>query len=72
MFAIHNLSHQGVEPAATFPNLGLPDDWCGGYAARPAESAWETASAALRPCACPRLLSGPLVSMAGFCRFLSL
>ena len=28
MFAIHNLSHQGVEPAATFPNLGLPDDWC--------------------------------------------
>ena len=28
IFAIHNLSHQGVEPAATFPNLGLPDDWC--------------------------------------------
>ncbi|KAK9834131.1 hypothetical protein WJX81_000869 [Elliptochloris bilobata] len=27
IFAIHNLSHQGVEPAATFPNLGLPDDW---------------------------------------------
>ena len=28
IFAIHNLSHQGVEPAATFSNLGLPDDWC--------------------------------------------
>lgn len=25
---IHNLSHQGVEPAATFAYLGLPDDWC--------------------------------------------
>eukprot|EP00884_Botryococcus_braunii_P007478 jgi/Botrbrau1/16731/Bobra.0301s0003.2 len=24
---IHNLSHQGVEPAATFSYLGLPDDW---------------------------------------------
>jgi starch synthase len=25
---IHNLSHQGVEPAASFSYLGLPDDWC--------------------------------------------
>ena len=28
IFAIHNLSHQGVEPAASFGNFGLPDDWC--------------------------------------------
>lgn len=28
IFAIHNLSHQGVEPAATFGNFGLPEDWC--------------------------------------------
>lgn len=27
IFAIHNLSHQGVEPADTFANFGLPDDW---------------------------------------------
>ena len=27
IFAIHNLSHQGVDPAATFPNFGLPDSW---------------------------------------------
>jgi glycogen synthase len=27
IFAIHNLSHQGVEPAASFGNFGLPDDW---------------------------------------------
>ena len=27
IFAIHNLSHQGVEPAVTFPNFGLPDNW---------------------------------------------
>ncbi|KAK9809081.1 hypothetical protein WJX72_009092 [[Myrmecia] bisecta] len=27
VFAIHNLSHQGVEPASTYGNLGLPDDW---------------------------------------------
>ncbi|CAK0737501.1 hypothetical protein CVIRNUC_000923 [Coccomyxa viridis] len=27
IFAIHNLSHQGVDPAATFPNFGLPDTW---------------------------------------------
>ena len=26
ILAIHNLSHQGVDPAATFSNLGLPDD----------------------------------------------
>ena len=26
ILAIHNLSHQGVDPAATFANLGLPDD----------------------------------------------
>ncbi|KAK6275366.1 hypothetical protein POUND7_005075 [Theobroma cacao] len=26
---IHNLAHQGVEPAATFKNLGLPSDWYG-------------------------------------------
>ena len=25
--AIHNLSHQGVDPAATFGYLGLPEDW---------------------------------------------
>ena len=25
--AIHNMSHQGVEPASFFGNLGLPDDW---------------------------------------------
>ena len=28
ILAIHNLSHQGVDPAATFANLGLPDDMC--------------------------------------------
>ena len=28
IFAIHNLSHQGVEPAATYANFGLPEDWC--------------------------------------------
>ena len=28
ILAIHNLAHQGVEPAATFGNLGLPDDMC--------------------------------------------
>lgn len=27
IFAIHNLSHQGVEPAATYGNFGLPEDW---------------------------------------------
>ena len=27
IFAIHNLRHQGVDPAATFPNFGLPDTW---------------------------------------------
>ncbi|CAI9092572.1 OLC1v1027856C1 [Oldenlandia corymbosa var. corymbosa] len=26
---IHNLAHQGVEPAATYDNLGLPPDWYG-------------------------------------------
>ncbi|KAI3853179.1 hypothetical protein MKX03_008269 [Papaver bracteatum] len=26
---IHNLAHQGVEPAITFKNLGLPADWYG-------------------------------------------
>ena len=26
ILAIHNLSHQGVDPAETFANLGLPDD----------------------------------------------
>ncbi|GJU46579.1 soluble starch synthase 1, chloroplastic/amyloplastic [Tanacetum coccineum] len=26
---IHNLSHQGVEPAATYGNLGLPSEWYG-------------------------------------------
>lgn len=25
--AIHNISHQGVDPAQTFANFGLPDDW---------------------------------------------
>lgn len=24
---IHNILHQGSEPATTFPNLGVPDDW---------------------------------------------
>ena len=28
IFAIHNLSHQGVEPAGNFGALGLPEDWC--------------------------------------------
>ena len=28
IFAIHNLSHQGVEPSNNFGALGLPDDWC--------------------------------------------
>jgi len=28
ILAIHNLSHQGVDPAATFADLGLPDDMC--------------------------------------------
>ena len=28
IFAIHNLSHQGVEPADNFGALGLPEDWC--------------------------------------------
>ena len=27
--AIHNILHQGVEPATTFPNLGVPDEWYG-------------------------------------------
>ena len=27
IFAIHNLSHQGVEPAENYGNLGLPGDW---------------------------------------------
>ena len=27
IFAIHNLSHQGVDPAATFSNFGLPEPW---------------------------------------------
>jgi glycogen synthase len=31
ILAIHNLSHQGVDPAATFANLGLPDDMCDRY-----------------------------------------
>ena len=32
IFAIHNLSHQGVEPASTYANFGLPDDWCAAHA----------------------------------------
>jgi len=27
--AIHNILHQGVEPATTFSNLGVPDNWYG-------------------------------------------
>jgi len=27
--AIHNILHQGVEPATTFPNLGVPNEWYG-------------------------------------------
>ncbi|KAK9862858.1 hypothetical protein WJX84_002295 [Apatococcus fuscideae] len=27
ILAIHNMAHQGVEPAHTFSSLGLPDDW---------------------------------------------
>ncbi|EMS47550.1 Starch synthase 1, chloroplastic/amyloplastic [Triticum urartu] len=26
---IHNLAHQGVEPASTYPDLGLPPEWYG-------------------------------------------
>ncbi|KAG8501942.1 hypothetical protein CXB51_004576 [Gossypium anomalum] len=29
ILVIHNLAHQGVEPAATFKNLGLPSNWYG-------------------------------------------
>ena len=29
ILAIHNLMHQGCEPATTFGMLGMPDDWCG-------------------------------------------
>eukprot|EP00897_Mesotaenium_endlicherianum_P002200 jgi/Mesen1/2007/ME000147S01096 len=29
VLAIHNLSHQGVEPGVTYGNLGLPMDWYG-------------------------------------------
>lgn len=25
--AIHNISHQGVDPASSFSSFGLPDDW---------------------------------------------
>lgn len=28
LFAIHNLSHQGVEKAEQYGDLGLPGDWC--------------------------------------------
>lgn len=29
ILVIHNLAHQGVEPAATYKNLGLPSEWHG-------------------------------------------
>ncbi|KAI3900338.1 hypothetical protein MKW92_006933 [Papaver armeniacum] len=29
ILAIHNLAHQGVEPAATYKNFGLPAEWHG-------------------------------------------
>ncbi|KAL4204766.1 hypothetical protein AMTRI_Chr01g111450 [Amborella trichopoda] len=29
VLVIHNLAHQGVEPATTFGNLGLPPEWYG-------------------------------------------
>ncbi|XVF53388.1 hypothetical protein PTKIN_Ptkin05aG0095400 [Pterospermum kingtungense] len=29
ILVIHNLAHQGVEPAASYKNLGLPSEWCG-------------------------------------------
>lgn len=29
ILVIHNLAHQGVEPAATYMNLGLPPEWYG-------------------------------------------
>lgn len=29
ILVIHNLAHQGVEPAATYTNLGLPSEWYG-------------------------------------------
>lgn len=29
ILVIHNLSHQGVEPAVTYKNLGLPPEWYG-------------------------------------------
>ncbi len=27
ILAIHNMAHQGVEPAHDFSSLGLPEDW---------------------------------------------
>ena len=29
VFAIHNMSHQGVEPANTFDGIGVPGEWYG-------------------------------------------
>ncbi|GJN00849.1 hypothetical protein PR202_ga18070 [Eleusine coracana subsp. coracana] len=29
ILVIHNLAHQGVEPASTYPDLGLPPEWYG-------------------------------------------
>ncbi|KAL5225683.1 hypothetical protein ABZP36_012322 [Zizania latifolia] len=29
VLVIHNLAHQGVEPASTYPDLGLPSEWYG-------------------------------------------
>ncbi|EAZ35910.1 hypothetical protein OsJ_20213 [Oryza sativa Japonica Group] len=29
VLVIHNLAHQGVEPASTYPDLGLPPEWYG-------------------------------------------
>ena len=40
IFAIHNLSHQGVEPADTFANFGLPDSWSGPSSAEPLDTSF--------------------------------
>ena len=65
MFAIHNLSHQGVEPAATFPNLGLPDDWCAsGFASHGMTGSVSFQHPFSYSCSRPVLLSAPLSACA--------
>ena len=68
VFAIHNLSHQGVEPAATFPNLGLPDDWCVSGSAlhgMTGRAAALNRSAAFALVRLTEIIGCPLVRMAG-------